>query len=456
MRNHPEVPTVKLNFHPLKTLYDQNAIHDKALRRDLSLFIYSVSAGTVFFAISTGTPFTGLAVALGANDLFYSLLFAIPISTSVLQFFASWLMERTRQRKVIFIISGLIQRSLWIPVALVPLFVPMGDGQLRLWAIIGLTTLSSLAGSFMNVTFFSWLGDVVPLRMRGRYLGVRSSISTVLGLLSAFAASLVLDAISGLQGYVIVFGVGALFGITDIATFFWIRDPGMVPSDTHYGKALKAALHERPFLIYLLFWTAWIFTWNLSGPFFTKYCLDHLRLNLTITTLAGQVAGGLMTFLFIQRWGHLLDSHGFRWVLLRSGLVGCLTSLVWLFAAPGQFWPLLVFSLLNGVFVCGVDVTSVQMLVSVTPQQNRSIYIAIYMVVTSVLGSSLGYLCGGALLDWMGDLRFQALGIAFDRYKVLFTGASVLRLGVILALLPYMAGAISNHAAQELPAGKEG
>jgi MFS family permease len=112
--------------------------------------------------------------------------------------------------------------------------------------------------------------------------------------------------------------------------------------------------------------------------------------------------------------------------------------------------------LINGAFVCGVDVTSVQMLVSVTPQENRSIYIAIYMVVTSVLGASLGYLCGGTLLDWMGDLRFRLLGLDIDRYKLLFTGASVLRLGVILALLPWMASAITNHAEQNLPAEKEG
>ena len=448
---------MKMNFHPLKNLYDQNGIHDKALRRDLTLFISTVSAGTVFFAISTGTPFTGLAVALGANDLFYSLLFAIPISTSVLQFFASWLMERTRKRKSIFIFTGLIQRSLWIPVALVPLFVPMGDGQLRLWAVIGLTTLSSIAGSFMNVTFFSWLGDVVPMHMRGRYLGLRSSIATVLGLLSALAASLALDAISGLIGYCIVFGIGAVFGIADIAQFLWVRDPGMVKSDTHasYGAAFLATLRDRPFLLYLLFWTAWIYTWNLSGPFFAKYCLDHLKLSLTVTTLAGQVAAGVMTFLFIQRWGRMLDSHGFQWVLLRCGLVGCASALVWLLASPGQFWPLLIFSVVNGVFVCGVDVTSVQMLVSVTPQQNRSIYIAIYMVVTSVLGASLGYLSGGALLDWMGDLHFEVLGLTIDRYKVLFTGAGILRLGVILALLPIMAAAVKNHAVQDLPAGKE-
>ena len=431
---------MKFNINPFNNLYDQNNITDKSHRRDLSLFAYAVTLGTVFFAVSAGTPFTGLAVALGADDMFYSLLFAIPLSTCFLQFFASWLLEKTHKRKTIFIIAGLFQRILWIPVALVPLFVPMNSPSLRLWAVITLITLSSLGGAFMNVSFFSWLGDVVPLKMRGRYLGLRSSIATILGLISAFAASFVLDHMPGLTGYTLVFGVGAIFGLADIVLFLWINDPPMQRHpQVSYIKSFLLVVKDKEFLLYLLFWTAWVFSWNLSGPFFNKYCLDKLHLSLSVTTLAGQVASGIMTFVFIQWWGRKLDHRGHRWVLLRCGIVGSVVSLVWLFASPGQFWPLLIFALVNGMFTCGVDITSMHMLVTVTPQQNRSIYIALYMVITSLAGASLGYLAGGGLLNLMGELKFNLLGITFDRYKLLFIGAGMLRLLVILCLLPLIA-----------------
>jgi hypothetical protein len=84
--------------------------------------------------------------------------------------------------------------------------------------------------------------------------------------------------------------------------------------------------------------------------------------------------------------------------------------------------------------------------VSVTPQRNRSVFIAAYMVVTSVVGGSLANLAGGKLLSLMGELNFSILGIQFDRYKVLFAGACVLRLLIVLLLLPTIAHLKQSNA----------
>lgn len=427
-------------LNPLANLYDRNGISNKGLRRDLTLFITAVAMGSVFFSVSTGTPFTGFASALGANDFYYGILLAIPIAVSFLQFFASWLLEKTKKRKLIFIATGIAQRALWLPIALVPLFVPMDKPVLRLWMVVALMTVSSSMGMFMNVTFFSWLGDIVPMRIRGRYLSLRYSISTFTGLVSAIVASIALDRIPGLNGYMIVFGVTTLFGVSDIVQFIWIRDPPMeISSHESFRKVFAGVFRDKGYWTYLLFWTAWAFCWNLPGPFYSKYAIDKLGFSLTITTLASQVAYGVMAVLLVQWWGRRLDRHGHHWVLARCGAVFCISPLVWLFAAPGVIWPMLVSSLCTGIFFCGIDVTSVQMLVSVTPTRNRSIYIAMYMVVTSLFGVSLANVAGGKLLEWMGELNFSFLGLHLDRYKLLFVGACGLRLLVVLLLLPMLA-----------------
>lgn len=434
------------SINPLTNLYDRNCIADDKLRRDLNLFTVSAALGTVFFAISGGTPFSGLAVALGADDLFYALLFAVPIATSFLQFVASMLMEKLRKRKSIFLIGGLVQRLLWVPVALVPLFIPMSQPQVRLWAVIVLITLSSVGGAFLNIAFFSWMGDVVPIGIRGRYLGLRSSIATALGLASALAASWVLDQIPGMTGYMIVFGVGSLFGIADIVTFFWIKDTPMhIEEHQKFSATFKGMLKDRQYLFYLLFWTAWVFCWNLSAPFFAKYCLTNLKLSITLTTLTGQVAYALVAFVLMAWWGHKLDLHGHKWVLIRGGIVVSIIPLFWLFAVPGSFWPNLLFNLANGMFFCGMDITSVQMLVTVTPTKNRSMYIAMYMVVTSVVGASLGYMAGGGLLELMKGVSFSLLGLHIDQYKILFVGAGALRLVAVLCLVPLISNLKQNE-----------
>jgi MFS family permease len=427
--------------NPFSSLYDRNGIADRKLRRDLNLFITAVAAGSMFFTVTSGAPFTDFAMALGADDFHFSIIYAVPAAFAVLQFLASWLLEKTRKRKLIFIVSGIAQRALWIPVALVPVFMPMDKPMLRLWTVIALLSASSAAGMFMNVTFFSWLGDIVPLRIRGRYLSLRYSISTATGLLAVLAASLALEGLPGLVGYAIVFGVLALFGVADIVQFVWIRDPPMaVPKREPFFRTLSGAMKNKAFLLYLLFWTAWSFCWNLPAPFYNKYALETLHISLTAVTLAGQVAFSLMAVLLVQWWGRRLDRHGHHWVLARCGAMLCALPLLWVFAAPGQVWPMLLYSLGAGIFFCGVDVTSVQMLVTATPQRSRSVYIAIYMVVTSIVGMSLANIAGGKLLEWMGDLSFRFAGIRFDRYKVLFAASCALRFIIVMAVLP-MVGA---------------
>lgn len=445
-------PLLRRLKSPFSSLYDRNGIVDRRLRRDLNLFVSAVAFGSMFFTVSAGMPFTNFAIALGADDFTFSVLFAIPAAFAVLQFFASWLMEKTRKRKLIFVASGIVQRALWIPIALVPMLMPMDRPELKLWAVIAILSVSSVASMFMNVSFFSWLGDIVPIRIRGRYLGLRYSISTAAGLVSVLIASLALDRIPGLGGYAIVFGILALFGVADIAHFIWIRDPPMAePQREPFIRSLTGAFRNKGFVLYLLFWTAWAFCWNLPGPFYNKYALETLRISLPVATLAGQVAYSLMAVLLVQWWGRRLDAHGHHWVLARCGLVLCAVPLVWLFASPGAVWPMLVYSLATGVFFCGVDLTSVQMLVTVTPQRNRSVYIAFYMVITSVVGVSLANLAGGWLLEWMGELSFRFAGLHFDRYKVLFAGASALRLIIVLLLLPFITGIGSQQSGSAEP-----
>ena len=53
-------------------------------------------------------------------------------------------------------------------------------------------------------------------------------------------------------------------------------------------------MKNKGFMLYLLFWTAWSFCWNLPGPFYNKYALGPLGINLIWVTLcrAGRILRG--------------------------------------------------------------------------------------------------------------------------------------------------------------------
>lgn len=64
-----------------------------------------------------------------------------------MQLTISRVLEKMRKRSFLLIGFGLIARLMWIPVALVPYFIPANAGTLRIWAILVLVMLLSCLGA---------------------------------------------------------------------------------------------------------------------------------------------------------------------------------------------------------------------------------------------------------------------------------------------------------------------
>jgi MFS family permease len=92
--------------------------------------------------------FNGFMAKLGAGDLVYSIVLALPVLGGMSQIFGSYLVETTGRRRFIFLSCGIVHRALWIPVALIPLFLPSARRATPIiWAISVLITVSSVAAS---------------------------------------------------------------------------------------------------------------------------------------------------------------------------------------------------------------------------------------------------------------------------------------------------------------------
>ena len=423
------------NLNPLRNLYNQYNL-SKVQRKDMNLVIVSLACFMVYFPVTTGAPLAGFAREIGAGDFFFSILMALPLLGNLLQIFTSLIIERTGKRKALFITFGIISRLLWAIVGIVPMLM-ISNVKGSIPYIIGIIALSSMCNGFMSAGFFSWMGDLIPGRMRGRYLGYRDSISTFVGLVAAIIIANLMDAMTGLKTYMVVFLVAGAFGTLDIFMFIFVTDaPMKKEKHAKLFVVLKRAIKNKGFVKYVLFWTAWFFTFNMANPFYNMYALGPLGLTFTQVAIAGQVAYSVTALLVSPRWGGQLDRHGHQWVLYRAGLAICIVPLVWLFASKGSMWPFLIFSMGTGLFLCGINTTAAQMLMTATPEKNRSMHIAIYLLVTSLVGTMAGYLFGGAMLELLGDVTLKFGFITMDRYKIIFTCAAILRLLVLIFLLP--------------------
>lgn len=423
----------------LKNLYLENGIK-KELSNSLNNVILAITFGVIFINITGGPALTGFAKELQAKEFIFGILMAMPVIGGLFQLFASYVLEKTKKRKKIFLVFGVIQRTLWVPVGLVPFIIPVTADSLRIWTVILLITAASSCGSFVNITFFSWMADLLPGNFRGRFFSLRTRISTIAGLIASLIIAKLLDVLPGFIGYATVFILAGVMGIMDILCFIKVVD---VPMEAQEKKdsmltIIKQAFKDHGYRRYLLFWTLWGFSINFSAPFINLYALGNLKMSFTEITITGQVVSNLTTIFFITKWGRFLDKFGSKVLLYITCTSTAVLLLLLVLASPDNYMPFLIFNLIGGVIWCGTDLANQNMLITHTPSQNRSMYIAIYSVLTTLLGNALAYVAGGYFLESVSKLNIHIFlgGSLLNNYQLLFIVSSIMRLSAALAFLP--------------------
>jgi len=414
-------------------------VRSEDLLRQLNLIVVAAAVGTFLFTATGGVAFTGYASTLGAGEFAFGVITALPVLAGLMQIYVSHLLVKHEKYKMFFIVGGLIQRAAWVVIAFIPYFIPVE--QSRLFALVFLVTLASMAGSFLAISHTTLMGSVIPIEIRGRYVTTRQKVCTATSLIFGLCIAFFLDNIPGFIGYTIVFAVGGVAGIIDILIYFKIKFTSIPnkPEGFSLIKGIKDCFTVPVMRNYLLFWTFWFFAIHLSGPFFNKYAIDVLQLSYVTIILFGQIAAQTMAFLVISRWGVFLDRYGSVPVMVISTFVSTVLGLVWLFAVPGSIWPLFVFNFIGGMVWCANDACMVNMQMSHTPSKGRPAALAVYAVFTSI-AAALALIIGGALLEYfspvMVKLDWKFAGTSFDHYKLVFCISTVFRAVVSFFFLP--------------------
>lgn len=423
---------------------DNRRILEKDLNKSLYLVIAAITFGNVFFVVTTGPALTGFTRALGAGDLVYGIVMAMPVVGGILQVFVSYYLEYTGKRRFAFLTAGFIHRLLWIPIALIPLILPSEYKNLRIWLVTILITLSSSANSVAGICFWSWMGDLVPKQIRGSFFSKRTMISTISSAIIGLAVGRLLDLVNNFTGFAIILIVIALFGACDILCFCFVSHPAMI---TITEKQPIKELFIEPFknsnyMRFVTFVSVWNFGVNIAGPFFNVYMLEHLKMSYFTLVIFAQVGGNLITILFIRFWGKLVDRYGNRPVMTICCSITFFLPFLWFFATPQNYWIILFINLLSGLFWPGFDMTCANQSVWLAPDKNRSMHIAVYALITSLIGIAAAYICGGFIMQFSRPL-FEHLnlpfvmGQKFSAFHLLFALSGLIR---FIALILFSRG----------------
>lgn len=417
----------------MKNFLSSDLVKDESLRKSLNFVILGVCFGVVFFNTTVGTPIAGFAKELGFGDLLYAVMLALPVLGGAIQLYASIVLERTKKRKLIFLISGFLHRTPWFFIAILPLII--SNKTFLFYIIVSFLIVSSLGGAFLNVSFMSWMGDLVPLEIRGRFFSQRSMLATISSFVSGLIIGKFLDTIPGLIGFSIVFIFSTILGILDITCFFKVYDPPM-KGDFKYNENLsimfKRVLTHPKFSKFLVFAVIFQFALNIAGPFFNLYMIKYLKMSFFEIALYVQLINNITIILFVKIWGRIIDKFGNKPVLLISTTVISFLPFLWCLTTPNN-WLLIIIliQILAGVFWPAVDLGYNNLALNLSPDENRSFYIAVLNLFVSSFGIAFAYILGGFIIENIAPLINLYLKhnfkISLVEYQYIFILSAILR-----------------------------
>ena len=425
-----------LRHNPISLLYDEANLTNR-IRWSLTFILLGNVFGSAHGVICGGgtTAMIGLATELGANDLAFGILAAIPQFAALLQLPFSFLVSRTQKRKKYLLTLGVFSRALWLFFGLVPYFLPMASATMQLWIIIFLLGISSCCGSVINVCWFPWMSELLPMSIRGRFLSIRESIIAASSAVFGFITAFLLENLAIDIRYAVIFVIGGFVGIIDMVAFGFCEEVySTPPSKQSIFKTMGTVLKNKPFVRFTIMWTVWCFAANMSGVYLHPYSMNVMGLGFMDIMIFANIASAVVTIFVMPMWGKLIDGFGCRNVMLIASVVASLSPLFYLFSSPGNIWPTLLHHTVGPLFWCGANLTANNMQILCSPADTRPTHIAFFSCITALGGGMLGSLAGGALLEaWHSAGMFTGV---LDRYKVLFIVACTIRIVGVLVLVP--------------------
>jgi MFS family permease len=443
---------------------------DQELKRSLNYNIFAITFGMVFFTIF-GVPvgsalFTGFMRILGAGDLVYSVVMALPVLGAISQIFGSYFLETTGKRKFLFLASGFVHRLLWIPVAIIPLFLGVNMHMTCIWIITVLITISSIASSVTGIAFNSWMGTLIPLEIAGRFFGIRTLISTISGAVAGLCVGAFIDNVNNINGFAIVFIIGSLFGVVDIATYFKIKHPPLILSEKKPSlrNIIIEPFKNRNYLKLALFATVFGFTVNIPAPFFNVYMIENLKMDYFIIALSNQITASIATILFVRKFGVLVDRYGNKPIVFVGAIGISVVPILWMFTSSSNYSMVFVANFVAGVFWAAYNLGIFNQMLWFAPERNRSAYLACFAVLTNVFGVAVAYICGGYFMQYIGPVIDNmnipfVMGAKLNSYQVMFFISTIMRFVAIAVFFPHVkeekASSLRHMLKEELQPVKE-
>lgn len=411
---------------------------ESGLLRDMRFLTIEGGFSMIMGTLIGGAFLTGYALSMGADSFIIGILAALPLLANIVQIIGSYLINKMGDTKKVCIIYVILHRILWLLIILSPfLLLNVNLFDLRIWVFVGMMGVASIFASISGLSWTSWMADLIPQQIRGRFFARRNMVAQIAGMITAILAGLFLDYWQSLStdtvfrsyAFVFLFSIGTIAGLFSIILLRKTRRASRaILSKANFLSQLKKPILHLNFRRFIIFTSLWGLAVSLVGPFFNVYMINHLKIPFSFITLFG-VVSGLAAIIGIRLWGKFIDHYGPKPLLIMCSIGASIIPSLWILASAENYTIIWVINIISGFCWSGIGLASGNMMMNLAPANDNAVYFAIFAAITGISGA-MGPIAGG----YLGKLYLNITVFSLSGLKLLFVTSSLLRLTSLLTL----------------------
>ena len=211
------------------------SVRKSELRRSLRLVTAAWGFGILWMTCISGSWMNTFQRLLGFDNRHFGLMRSLMYVASFANLAATILVERSGLKKYQFIFFVAAARLLWLVVAAIVLL--LSGTAVAPWLVLAVVLGSWILSALGMPAWFTWMGDLIPRRIRGRFLARRGQITRLIQFPFAITLAILMDraildklpVTPEAQPHLLwvfagLFAAAAVFGFADIMLFRGIRD----------------------------------------------------------------------------------------------------------------------------------------------------------------------------------------------------------------------------------------
>jgi len=344
--------------------------------------------------VSFISPF---AIAINSSNSLVAMISSItgllgPLS----QLPGSKLIEKYSRKKII-LRSVFLESLVWLPLILIAFL--FYKGILINILPISLLLFFSIFTILLNIghpAWFSWVGDIVDAKYRGRWYAKRSLIIGFTSVVLTIAAGFFLEDFKSrgwtLYGFMILFFIAFIARLSCWKIFKKTYMPKLKLKKGYYFSFSEFLLNapKNNFGRFAIFRALFGFSTTISSALIAIYLIRYLGFNYP-TYMIITLSGAFFSVLVLELWGKFADKYGNYKVIKITSSILPFIPFLWILH-PSPLYLIFVTQLVGGITWAGFNLASGNFIYDNVSQQRRGLAVSYYNLLVGIgvfLGAGL-------------------------------------------------------------------